>query len=138
MKLLLYMNGSNGTAKRLERAIEDVAPRHDTEICESITSLSRRLRQRTSDLAVVVLSAFSEEDFAQILALRVWLEGIRTILILPNRESDTIAQGLTLRPSFFSFTDTDFSDVSTVLARMLRIYGKESEDRYLPNPEISL
>jgi hypothetical protein len=122
---------------RLEHAIEAVVPKQDSEICQNITSLSRRLRQRTSDLAVVVLCAFTGDDLAQILALRVWLDGIRTILILPNRESDTIAQGLTLRPSFFSFTDTDFSDVSTVLARMLRIYGKETGDSYLANSEFS-
>lgn len=133
MKLLLYLNGSDGTAKRLERTVKAVTLRHGIEICQSIPSLSQRLRRKISDLAVVVLCAFTEEDLAQILALRGELAGIRTILILPNRESDTIGQGLTLRPSFFSFTDTDFSDVSTVLARMLSIYGRESGDRYLPN-----
>jgi hypothetical protein len=133
MKLLLYAKRTNGDAKRLQCAIKGVTPLCQTEICRSVTSLSQRLRQRISDLTVIVLCAFEREELSEILALSDWLRDFRTILILPDRENDTIAQGLLLRPRFFSFADSDFSDVSAVLARMLRIYGETSNNCETPN-----
>jgi hypothetical protein len=126
MKLLLYCSGTNGTGERLQHAMEGVAHTHKIELCQTIAGLSNRLRQRTADLTAVVLCASTEAELAEILALREWLCELRTILILPDRESETVSQGLTLRPRFCSFIDTDFSDVSAVLAKMLRVFGNGS------------
>jgi hypothetical protein len=127
MKVLLYLNGSNGTAELLHRAVVGVMSDCDAEICRTVVALSKRLRQRTGDLTVVVLLASTRQDLAEILALHDWLQDLRTILILPDRDSATISHGLTLRPRFFTFADADFSYVSAVLAKMLRVYGKKSE-----------
>ena len=126
MKLLLYLNGTNGNAKRFKTAIRGLAPKHRTEICPDTISLSERLRQRRGDLTVVVLYVSTREELAEILALGDWLHDLRILLILPDRDKDTISQGITLRPRYFSFADTDFSDVSAVLGKMLKVYGKDS------------
>jgi hypothetical protein len=128
MKLLLYSNGNGGNTERLLNAIRGLAPDQETEVHQTVSSLMRRIRQRKGDVAVVILCACSREDLAGVLSIRELLHDLRTILILPDRDSNTLAQGLTLRPRFFSFLDTDFRDVAVVLARMLRIYGKESPE----------
>jgi hypothetical protein len=127
MKLLLCLNGINGNAKRLQHAIAGSGAVHHIEVCDSVTSLMQMLRLGTSEWTVAILFASDRTHLAEILSIGGWLNDLRTILILPDRDSGTIAQGLTLRPRYLGFADTDFSDVSAVLAKMLRFYGRESE-----------
>jgi hypothetical protein len=84
---------------------------------------------RKFDLDIVILHAADRTDLDEILSIRQLLDDLRTILILPDRDHDTIAQGLTLRPRYLSFTDGDFGDVSAVLAKMLRFSRKGLENR---------
>lgn len=126
MKLLLYAKEDSLSGERLRRVIGRLAPKPVTEVCKSVDSLSQRLRQRTGDLTLVVLCVSTLEELKEILCLRSWLQDLRTILLLPDSTSNTLAQGLTLRPRFLGYADTDFADVSAVLVRMLKIYGKES------------
>lgn len=130
MKLLLYLNETNGYTDRFRAAIDGLAADRVLEVCPDIASLARRLRKRRGDLTVVVLYASTREELTDIIALADWLIDLRILIVLPDRERDTISQGLTLRPRFFSFTDTDFADVSDVLGKMLKIYGKESPERW--------
>lgn len=97
----------------------------DTEIFQSVGDLVKRFRKGKREISVAILCACTREELAEILGIRDLLRDLRTILILPDRESATLAQGLTLRPRFFSFVDADFKDVSAILARMLKIYGEE-------------
>lgn len=128
MKLLMYSNGNEAIAKRLLASVSGPANEHEIEIYRTIVELRRRLVQRRGDLSAVVLCACTTEDLNEIAGLGDLLHGLRIILILPDRNSNTLAKGLALRPRFFSFADTDFKDVSSVLVKMLRIYGKESCD----------
>lgn len=123
MNLILYSNGANGTAKRLLDAITGLNRKLETEIFQSVADLVKRFRKGKKDISVLILCADTREELAEILGIHPLLRDLRTILILPDRESGTLAQGLTLRPRFFSFVDTDFKDVSAVLARMLKIQG---------------
>jgi hypothetical protein len=127
MKLLLYLNGTKANAERLQHAVEGAGTGHHIEFCYSVAGLLQRFRLGRSDLAVVILFASDRTHLAEFLSIGDWLNDLRTILILPDRDSDTITQGLTLRPRYLTFADTDFSDVSAVLAKMLRLCGKESK-----------
>jgi hypothetical protein len=126
MKLPFCSIGTSETTEPLMAAVRRAAPAVELEICGNFADLLRRLCQRKGDLSVVILCASSREDLAEIISLRQWLHDLRTILILPGRDSSTLAGGLTLWPRFVSFVDTDFVDVSTVLKNILRIYGKEA------------
>lgn len=126
MKLLLYSNGSEAIAERLLKSVSGPAHGYELEVYKTTVELRLRLVQRRGDLAAVILCACTTEDLTEIVGFCDLFLGLRIILVLPDRDSNTLARGLALRPRFFSFVDTDFKDVSTVLAKMLRIYGKES------------
>jgi hypothetical protein len=126
MKLLVYTDGNNVTRERLHNIIVGQVPERNIEVCETVANLSHRLRQRTGDLGIVILCVSTPEELAEILALSRWLHDLKTILLLPDRNSTTLAKGLTLRPRFLGYADSDFSDVSAVLRRMLAIYANES------------
>jgi hypothetical protein len=119
MRLLLYIPVSGGFGEQLQRMIEEIIPFNEVEVYRSIENLSRRLRQRANNLPIVVLHAARREDLSDILAIRDLLIDVRIILVLPDRDKDTIAQGHTLRPRFLSYTDSDLADVFSVLKKCL-------------------
>ncbi|MHC1744222.1 MAG: hypothetical protein AB9873_14470 [Syntrophobacteraceae bacterium] len=126
MKLLLYARGNDGTVHRLQSAIADVAPPDGVEVCTTVVGLQKALQRGTSDVAAIVLCACSSDDLRDILSMGDWFLDLRTILLLPDREVSTFTQGLTLRPRFISYLDTDLSDVSAVVAKMVAVYREQS------------
>jgi hypothetical protein len=120
MNLLLYATGPRGTGKQLQKVIEGLFPENKTEIYRTIDGLSDRLRRPRYDLAVAVLLAASKQDLLDLLSIRDLLDDLRVILLLPNREKDTITKGHTLRPRFLTYADSDFLDVAAVLSKMVR------------------
>ncbi|MBW1741791.1 MAG: hypothetical protein JRJ42_11835 [Deltaproteobacteria bacterium] len=119
MNLLFYKPGTNEAGEQLQRVIEALVPRRKTEIYRTMESLSGRLRQSKYDLAIAVLLAASSEDLMELLSIRDLLDDVRIILVLPDRENDTIRKGHTLRPRFLTYADSNFVDVSAVLSKML-------------------
>lgn len=126
MRFLLYSRGSEETIRRLQSAIAAVAPPDQVEVYSSTVALQEALQWGTSHLAVVVLCVSSAEDLKEILEMGEWLLDLRTILLLPDREVSTFSLGLALRPRFISYLDTDLSDVSAVVARMVAVHQEES------------
>ena len=98
MKLFLYATDRCRSGKQLQRVIEALVSKEDREIYRTIDGLTFRLRQPKPDPPIAVLLAASREDLSEILSLRDLLGDIRIMLVLPDRERDTIAKGHTLRP----------------------------------------
>ncbi len=120
MNLLLYTTETKENGKHLQSVIEGLVPEDKAEIYRTIDSLSHRLRQPRCDLDVAILLAASNEDLMDLLTISDLLDDLRVILLLPNREKDTIAKGHTLRPRFLTYVDSNLSDVAAVLSKMLQ------------------
>jgi hypothetical protein len=120
IRLLLYTPVSEGVGEQLRRMIEKLVPKNNVEIYRSVESLSLRLRQPADDLPIAaVLLAARRGDLTELLSIRDLLRDIRIILVLPDRDEDTIAKGHTFRPRFVSYTDGNFMDVCFVLEKMI-------------------
>jgi hypothetical protein len=120
MRLLLYSPVKEGVGKQLRRVIEDLVSKDKVEIYQSVESLSLRLRQPADSLPIAaVLLAARRGDLTELLSIRDLLRDIRIILVLPDRDEDTIAKGHTLRPRFVSYSDSNFTDVCSVLGKMI-------------------
>jgi hypothetical protein len=124
MKLLFYANETDAPVERLRYAIEGVAVSHRVETCETVVSLLQQLRLGVYDLIAIVLYVSNKKELMEVLALDDWLRDVPIILVLPDRNGATLAQGLTLRPRYISYSDADFTDVSAVLTKMLATYHK--------------
>jgi hypothetical protein len=57
-------------------------------------------------------------DFINLIS---FLENIRVILVLPDREEKTLALGLKLSPSFVSYIDNGASDICAVLQKIQKV-----------------
>jgi hypothetical protein len=105
----------------LHRNIKDLAPSEKINICRTFNALSARLRSPTYDLSVAVLAMSNRQELLKILFLREWLQDLRVILILPNRDPVTISMGHSLRPRFISYLDSNRmnKEISDILGKML-------------------
>lgn len=112
--------GPEKYAVRLRGIIESLVPKDNWEIFRTVETLSFRLRRPGYRPAIAVFLASSRKDLADILSIHDLLCDIRTILILPDREDDTVALGHALYPRFLSYIDSDFKDVAAVLEKMVR------------------
>ncbi len=127
MKLILYSNGTNIAGKQLQQVIESMIPVKMREIYRTTESLSSRFRQPGITDIIAVLFAASKEELSDILLIRKLLSDLRVILILPDRENETIKQGHTLYPRYVSYADTDFKDVAAVLRKMFGLVYSGNE-----------
>ncbi len=121
MEVFFYAKAKEGAGKRLQQVIEMLVPKSKTVIFRTTNGLSRRLRRPkpANDLTVGVLLAASRKDLQDIVSIGELLGDVRIIMVLPDREAETIAKGHSLRPRFITYADSDFEDISAVLKKML-------------------
>jgi hypothetical protein len=121
MSVLLYAPVSRLIKDKFQNEIEKFVPAEEIEIYRTKEELSNRLRLPEKDITVAVLIATNKKDFRGILSLRELLRDLRIILLLPNREKDTIAEGHSLRPRFLGYADSDLMFIVPVLKKMLKM-----------------
>jgi hypothetical protein len=119
MILIYYAENGNGIGERLLKAINATVPEERTEVYRSLERLSQRLRRPTYNLKGAVLLTTNRAELSGIISLRDMFRNVRIILILPDRDKDTISEGLKLHPRFLTDTDSNFKDVVAVLGKMM-------------------
>ncbi len=130
MKLLLYANWKNKAKKRLQDAIENIFPKKQIEIYRTIDNLSKGLCRPKYDVVAAILFAGNRKALSDLVSIRDLLSDLKIILILPDRDNDTVSIGHSLFPRYQSFADSDFTNVAAVLKKMLIGNGqmKTSQD----------
>ena len=120
MKVLLYARESAEPGNKLQNFLETHVPGSNPEVYHTIEGLAERLKAPHRGEVVAVLQANSQEDLAALLSIRHRLQDIKTILLAPDREEETIALAHQLRPRFLSYINNDLYPVAAVLEKMLK------------------
>ncbi len=123
MKVLFYAKAIKGGGRRLLRVIERLLPNDVLEIYNSIDGLSRWFnRPQPADVPVIVVfQAVGQEDLQSMLSIRDLLVDVRILMVLPDKEKETIAKAHRLRPRFITYADSDFLEIGAVLNKMCGI-----------------
>ena len=124
MSLLFYATIRVEAEKRLYCTIERVVPKEKIEIYRSIGSLALRLGQPLDTSTIIIILAVNREELLNIFSIRDLLTDIRLILIIPDREKETLSKAHSLSPRFLSYIDDDFTDIVAVLDKMLKPKGE--------------
>ncbi len=119
MKLIYCSTGTSSAGDRLHRIVESFAVGMTLEIYQDFHGLFSRLCQPKYDVAVAVLFAGNRKMLLDLLSIRDLLLDLRIILIIPERDDQTMALGRKLFPRFVSYADSNFSDVGAVLEKMI-------------------
>jgi len=116
MRVLAYGKGSMDDVLGV---VESVVPRENIEVFGDLQSLSARLREPLEEEAVLILFIpANPDDLQEILSIRHLLENVRTIVVAPNQETDTVAMAHMLRPRFLTYAGEDLRTLTSVLYKM--------------------
>jgi hypothetical protein len=130
MGLLFYANENEDVGQRLFNMNQGLPPEDRGEFYNTIDDLTRKLQQPRDDLTITVLLAGYREELLDFISIKNLLDRVRIILILPDREKDTISIGLKLYPRFLSYADGNLKDVDAVLKKMI---GNINSNYYCTN-----
>ncbi len=115
MQILLFAR--DGVGDHIRDAVIRTIP--ETEVCSAMGSLVSRIMNPSRGPVVAVLIAGSRSEFAEIQLMKWLLRDICTVLILPDRDADTVSAGYDLHPRFMRCLDDDGEEIAAVLCNML-------------------
>jgi hypothetical protein len=120
MKILMCVTDTGGAAAPgFEAKIDAVAGDQVACISRDTESLQDELRKPYAVYDLVILFAGTVAELEHYVSLQDLLEGIPVLLILPENRADIFRRAHLLRPRFISFADSDFSDFTAVLQKMI-------------------
>ena len=115
MRVLAY---GKGPMDDVLGVVESVVPRENIEVFGDLQSLSARLREPLEETVLLLLFPANPDDFQEILSIRHLLENVRTIVVAPNQETETVAMAHMLRPRFLTYAGEDLQTLTSVLYKM--------------------
>ena len=119
MSLIVYLPEIKEAGKRLQRMIGDLTCQDSIEIFFSLEKLDFRIRNSPRNGDIVLLFIANRKDLDELMPYRQIFDGMRIVTIVPDREKETVSKGHLFRPRYLSFKDSDFSDLSQVLKKLL-------------------
>jgi hypothetical protein len=121
MKCIFYEKKSGIIAGQIIGLLKASAIENKTELYHTIRTLSQRLTRPIDGLAIMVLIAGDRKDLLSILAIQKLFGFIKIIIILPDREDESVKIGYKLQPRFLTYVNGDISEVHAVLRKMLEL-----------------
>ena len=121
MKCIFYEKKSGTIAGQIIGLLKASAIENNTEHYQTIKALSQRLTRPIDGLAIMVLIAGDRKDLLSILAIQKLFVFIKIIIILPDREDESVKIGYKLQPRFLTYVNGDISEVHGVLRKMLEL-----------------
>ena len=116
---LLLCARENDIGRRLKERIQGLMLNHAMESFGTIDELIQRLRQPVNGYSMAVILAGDRSELTKILEVGELLGSLKIIIILPDRNPETVSAALKLHPRYLSYADGDFLDVSMVTGRMI-------------------
>jgi len=119
MELIFYSNDRNDFSSGLLDQISALVPMESLVVCRNFRQLRRALLKPAYNLFAAILVVSGRQDLLDLISMARFLRSIRIILILPDREPETISKGHALRPRFLTWPAGDSGEVISVLHKML-------------------
>jgi len=118
-EILVYSKVLNDTETELHAFLQTLIPGKTVPIYRTIEGLSSRFSTPLGETAIGVFLVSDAEDLRNIISIQPMLSNIKIILILPDRDRQTITEAHNLHPRFLDYRDSDLSNVRSVLAKMI-------------------
>jgi hypothetical protein len=119
--LFCILPGNRTAGQRLEQLARKVRTSASVHVVRQLDDVRATLLYPSEKIGVAVLFAATRQELLDLKSIWSLLEDMRTILILPDGEEETVAVAHTMRPRFITCGDRDFRDVVAVLEKMTGI-----------------
>ncbi len=118
MTVFFLSDSKNESRNMLLRVLHMIVPKNKIALINDVGELEYCLRQELQDNPIAVLLPAGKSELIDIIALKNLFGDMPIILVMPDRQSNTISLGYKLRPRFITYADSDFLDVAAVLMKM--------------------
>ena len=133
MIIIFFSHDNKGPGERLLGDIRTKIRGHRIEVEQTLEALSERFHYPMIDRTIVVLVAENRERLEKLISMKDLMSDVPILLILPDRKRSTISTGHRLYPRFVTYVDSDFSDLVSVLGKLIHHAFQNS----LPQPIIN-
>ena len=127
MLLIFYEKASDGISEQLKGMMKPLIGEDRIKVYHTISILSKRLARPIDGKVIMVLVAADRNDLLDIYAIRELFGIIRIIIILPDREDESVRMGYQLQPRFLTYMNEELSEVYSVLRKMLKLSGPKQK-----------
>ena len=127
MRVIVFSGKEYPAQEQLVEIVRLTACFHKTEILHTLSGFFAALTHCADREAVAVALLAGPEELEALLPLREISMDIPLILVLPDSRPGTISLGHRLRPRFLGFLQNDFSEVTAVLAEVLKRNRRDGE-----------
>jgi nitrate reductase NapAB chaperone NapD len=127
MLLIFYEKASDGISEQLKGMMKPLIGEDRIKVYHTISILSKRLARPIDGKVIIVLVAADRNDLLDIYAIRELFGIIRIIIILPDREDESVRMGYQLQPRFLTYMNEELSEVYSVLRKMLKLSGPKQK-----------
>ena len=119
MMLLLYAKARNGVSQELQQILNGRSSDACLETYSNLDDLFQRLRQPRLNLKIGVLSIGSDAELDRLLTIRELLSDMRLVLVLSDKDPQTVSKAHALAPRFITFTDAGIDPLVSVIEKMM-------------------
>ena len=123
MKLFYFAGNDKPLSAGLLDIIEACTSPESIFVHTSVNSLAARLRRFYADSIMIVILTTTVGELMDIVAIKELLQDLPILLILPDNKKETISKGTTLHPRFISYLQDDFTEVESVMRKMVKRYS---------------
>jgi hypothetical protein len=126
MKIVYCCPGHDTGCEKVRRIIEILVAADAFETFHVVKDFEKFLRHDLTSAHLVILHASTPSHLESFVSLRDLLIGHKVILILPDRERETVISGHTLRPRFITYNDSDYLEMASVLCHIINPQAGEN------------
>lgn len=118
-ELIFYNAGKSDFNSGLLEQIGGLVPPENIIQCKNMRQLQAALLKPAYNLLAAVLAVSDRQELTELVSITKFLRSTRVILILPDRELETVSEGHALRPRFLTWAARPSGEVIAVLHKML-------------------
>jgi len=123
LNLVAYLPRARGEGHALLDAVAPFVAGGRLEVYRDLQGFSAWIRRPKEPSSVAIVWDPTREELREIGAMRPLLAGIRTLLVLPDEEAETVVLAHKLLPAYVAYVGDGVSDIVSVLERLARPTG---------------
>ena len=129
MNIFLYSTISKEGGRKIDELLKTILPKEKIAVYENIDELSRRLKHPGQEGSIGILAPGSRQEILEILARRDLFRDLKTIIIAPDHETETINLAYQLRPRFLTYLNGDMGDLAAVISKIVSSQGSNGNKK---------
>jgi len=99
-------------------AVAPIVAEGRLEVYYDLQRFTARIRRPKDPSSVAIVWDPTQEDLRDIGAMRPLLEGMRTLLVLPDEDAETVVLAPKLLPAYIAYIDDGITEIVSVLERL--------------------